>query len=67
MRFDWNDENTAMAAAMWREGHSGSAIAKELGVSRSAVMGRLSRMGQLKRSDRVTLAAMKEKTCTPDQ
>ena len=43
---EWNDERIAELAKMWREGRSASQVARKLGgVSRSAVIGKVHRLG----------------------
>jgi GcrA cell cycle regulator len=43
---DWNDERIATLTKLWREGHSASQVARQLGgVSRSAVIGKVHRLG----------------------
>jgi len=43
---DWNDERIEALAKMWREGLSASQVARQLGgVSRSAVIGKVHRLG----------------------
>jgi len=44
-RFFWTDEITAEATELWREGVSAACIAERMGVSRSAVAGKMNRMG----------------------
>jgi len=41
----WTDAAIAKARAMWTEGKSATEIGRELGVSRSAVLGKLHRLG----------------------
>jgi GcrA cell cycle regulator len=42
----WTDERVELLKKMWNEGHSASAIAKELGgVTRNAVIGKVHRLG----------------------
>tara|TARA_A100001515_G_scaffold23483_1_gene18134 strand:- start:745 stop:903 length:159 start_codon:yes stop_codon:yes gene_type:complete len=48
----WTDERVSRAIKLWMDGYSGSEIAEALGwVSRSAVIGKLHRMG-IKRGKR---------------
>jgi GcrA cell cycle regulator len=43
---DWNDERTAVLKRLWLEGLSASQVARQLGgVSRSAVIGKVHRLG----------------------
>ncbi len=43
---DWNEERIAALTRMWREGYSASQVARQLGgVSRSAVIGKVHRLG----------------------
>jgi GcrA cell cycle regulator len=43
---DWNEERIEALARLWREGHSASQVARQLGgVSRSAVIGKVHRLG----------------------
>jgi len=43
---EWNDERTALLTRLWREGHSAAQVARQLqGVSRSAVIGKVHRLG----------------------
>ena len=44
MSFVWTDENTAKASRLWREGYAGSYIAREIGATRNAVVGKAYRM-----------------------
>ncbi|MFZ3482208.1 GcrA family cell cycle regulator [Sphingomonas sp. 3-13AW] len=46
-RVAWTSEQLANVERMWRDGRTGGQIAKELGVTRNAVMGRIHRMGLL--------------------
>jgi len=48
-RFAWTTENAEMARRMWLDGYSSGQIAGILGCTRSAAIGKISRMG-LKRS-----------------
>ena len=43
----WVDENIEVLAVKWRSGQRASTIANDLGVSRSAVLGKLARLGLL--------------------
>lgn len=47
----WTVEDTAILRRRWDEGASASVIGKELGVSRSAVLGRVFRLGLAKRRE----------------
>lgn len=49
----WDDEMAELAKARWKAGASGKAIGDEIGKSRSAVMGKLHRMG-LRRHQQTT-------------
>ena len=43
---EWNDERIALLTRLWREGHSAAQVARQLqGVSRSAVIGKIHRLG----------------------
>ncbi len=43
---DWNEERTAVLKKLWLEGMSASQVARQLGgVSRSAVIGKVHRLG----------------------
>ncbi len=43
---DWNEERTATLRKLWLEGMSASQVARQLGgVSRSAVIGKVHRLG----------------------
>lgn len=42
---EWSAEDSALAATLWREGQSSAQIAKKVGRSRNAVIGRLDRIG----------------------
>jgi GcrA cell cycle regulator len=43
---DWTEERIALLARLWQEGYSASQVARQLGdVSRSAVIGKIHRMG----------------------
>jgi GcrA cell cycle regulator len=43
---EWNDERTAALARLWKDGLSASQVAQQLGsVSRSAVIGKIHRLG----------------------
>jgi GcrA cell cycle regulator len=43
---DWNDERIETLTRLWREGYSASQVARQLGgVSRSAVIGKVHRLG----------------------
>jgi GcrA cell cycle regulator len=47
----WSEERTAKAVELWKEGHSAEHIARRLGVeSRSAVLGKMFRMGLCRQS-----------------
>lgn len=46
----WNQETVDRLEAMWRSGCSGSKIAGELGISRSAVLGKLYRLGLMRQT-----------------
>lgn len=55
----WPPERTTKLAALWASGQSAGRIADQLGVTRSAVMGRVRRLGLPKRGNPViTLATM---------
>lgn len=41
----WNSQNEALAARMWQDGYSYSDIARRVGKSRNAIIGKLHRMG----------------------
>lgn len=59
--FRWTEENTAEAKRLWLEkGWSASMIADRLGATKSAVIGRMNRMGIVKRVQGIS-AAPKEK------
>jgi GcrA cell cycle regulator len=46
----WNEERTETCVKLWNEGLSSSVIARRLGgVSRNAVIGKMHRMGEMKR------------------
>jgi GcrA cell cycle regulator len=51
MPLEWNADELATLHSMWRAGLTGAAIAAKLGTSRSAVLGKIARIG-LKRSRR---------------
>ena len=43
---EWNDERIAALTRLWKEGYSAAQVARELGgVSRSAVIGKIHRLG----------------------
>lgn len=42
---EWSAADSALAATLWREGQSAAQIAKQVGRSRNAVIGRLDRIG----------------------
>jgi hypothetical protein len=42
---NWTEENRNTLEAMWRAGQTSSSIAKELDTTRSAIMGKVRRMG----------------------
>jgi len=42
----WTDEVTQKAVAFWRQGRSGLWIARELKISRNAVLGKMFRLGE---------------------
>jgi hypothetical protein len=42
---NWTDADSAIIAEKWRAGMSGGEIAKQMGLTRSAVIGRLRRVG----------------------
>lgn len=44
MSFVWDTRNTRKASKLWRDGHSASMIAREIGTSRNAVVGKAYRM-----------------------
>ena len=41
----WNDENTAEAKRLWLEGLSAAQVARRIGASRNAVIGKVTRLG----------------------
>lgn len=51
--YDWSPERVEAAVSLWRAGRSASEVARALGggVTRNAVLGKLLRMGELKRSE----------------
>jgi GcrA cell cycle regulator len=53
----WNEERVDHLAQAWDEGNSAAEIAEELGCSRSAVIGKLSRLGLLEPAPRPPSAA----------
>ena len=48
-RSPWTEQEAEMAAALWKSGSTATAIARSLGKSRNAVLGKIGRLG-LKRS-----------------
>lgn len=46
---DWTPERLELAQGMWKAGASGNEIGDALGVSRSAVLGKLNRLGLVRR------------------
>jgi len=46
----WNEERIKRVVALWRDGHAASAIGRELGCSRNAVIAKLHRLGESQRS-----------------
>lgn len=50
----WTTEREEKLLALWNEGHSGDSCARLLGISRNAVMGKLSRIGGQKRGGYAT-------------
>jgi len=45
--FDWTDARIAQLTELWLGGHSGGEVGRQMGLSRSAVMGKLRREGLL--------------------
>lgn len=45
MNLEWTDERVELLRKRWSEGHSGSVIGDELGVSRCSVLGKAFRLG----------------------
>jgi hypothetical protein len=43
----WDAPQIERLSQLWREGHSGGAIAKAMGITRGAVMGKLHKLGRL--------------------
>ncbi len=61
----WTDERIATLKHMWQDGHSAGRIAIELGgVTRSAVIGKVQRLGLAGRSTRVTRPPGRPRTTT---
>jgi GcrA cell cycle regulator len=55
MRFYWSQEKITKAVGLWKEGKSGLFIANVLGTTRNSVLGKLNRLGHLKKSrDKLT-------------
>jgi len=52
---EWTKEEDATLYAMWRDGYTARLIALELGKSRSAVLGRMYRLGFKKQHVEETL------------
>jgi GcrA cell cycle regulator len=48
MPLEWNADQLATLRSMWLAGYSGTAIGAVLGISRSAVLGKISRLGLLR-------------------
>jgi GcrA cell cycle regulator len=48
---NWTDEETALLARLWGEGHSGAEIGRRLGKTRNAVLGRVHRDGLPRREE----------------
>jgi hypothetical protein len=58
---DWNDAAIALLTELWLAGYSSGECARHLGVSRSAAIGKLGRLGLLRR-DRPKLPIMARRT-----
>lgn len=50
----WTDELTTKVITLWRAGTGSGEIARSLGLSRNAVVGKLNRMGELGKKPRNT-------------
>ena len=48
MPLEWNADELATLRSMWRAGETGAAIAEKLGTSRSAVLGKIARIGLMR-------------------
>jgi len=48
MPLEWNADELATLHSMWRAGETGTTIAARLGTSRSAVLGKISRLGLMR-------------------
>jgi len=48
MPLEWNADELATLHSMWRAGETGTTIAAKLGTSRSAVLGKISRIGLMR-------------------
>jgi GcrA cell cycle regulator len=48
MPLEWNADELATLHSMWRAGETGTTIAARLGTSRSAVLGKISRIGLMR-------------------
>jgi GcrA cell cycle regulator len=49
MPLEWNADELATLHSMWRAGETGAAIAEKLGTSRSAVLGKIARIGLIRK------------------
>lgn len=58
----WNPERLRMLADMWKDGSTGADIARRLGVTRNAVMGRIHRLGLSGQGGSVPLPARRDAT-----
>lgn len=43
--YDWNDETVSRLRSLWSEGHAATEIGRRLGISKSAVLGKVHRLG----------------------
>jgi GcrA cell cycle regulator len=51
----WTPEQDAQVRALWRKGLTASKVGLEMGVSRNAIIGRLHRLGEPKRDNRIKI------------
>jgi transposase-like protein len=61
----WSAERHEKCVALWRQGYSGSQVAKECGVTRNSVLGRLHRTGQSKRDSKMPVVRLRRYARTP--
>jgi len=65
MPLEWNADELATLHAMWRAGETGTTIAAKLGTSRSAVLGKISRLGLMRAKRRKIVRHKPPRTTKP--